>query len=80
MEQINREQLKKEGFNEDILPTKPEGRNWNIGNYASVWMGSVHNIPNYIAVGGLFAIGMSVGQVFSVIMVASIVLALAMVL
>lgn len=80
LEQINREQLKKEGFNEDILPTKPEGRNWNVGNYASVWMGSVHNIPNYIAVGGLFAIGMSVGQVFFVIMVASIVLALAMVL
>ncbi len=80
LKQINREQLKKAGFNEDILPTKPEDRNWNVGNYATVWMGSVHNIPNYIAVGGLFALGMSVGQVFSVIISASILLAVAMVL
>ncbi|MCG7343809.1 NCS1 family nucleobase:cation symporter [Sporosarcina sp. ACRSL] len=76
---INREKLKKEGFNEDILPTKPEDKSWNVGNFASVWMGSVHNIPNYIAVGGLFALGMSVGQVFGVIMAASIILAVAMV-
>ncbi|WP_053365757.1 allantoin permease [Bacillus sp. FJAT-27245] len=80
MRQINREQLKTKGFSEDILPTKPEDKNWNFGNYASIWMGSVHNIPNYIAVGGLFAIGMSVGQVFAVIMCASIILATAMVL
>ncbi|MFC5587963.1 NCS1 family nucleobase:cation symporter [Sporosarcina soli] len=80
MKQINREQLKKAGFNEDILPTKPEARNWNVGNYATVWMGSVHNIPNYIAIGGLFALGMSVGQVFAVIMAASVVLAIVMVL
>ncbi|WP_409272147.1 allantoin permease [Neobacillus sp. SCS-31] len=80
MEQINREQLIKAGFSEDILPTKLEDKNWNVGNYTSIWMGSVHNIPNYIAIGGLFAIGMSVGQVFAVIMTASIILAAAMVL
>ncbi|WP_316572321.1 allantoin permease [Neobacillus sp. YIM B06451] len=80
MKQINREQLKKAGFSEDILPTKLEDKNWNVGNYTSIWMGSVHNIPNYIAIGGLFAIGMSVGQVFAVIMAASIILAAAMVL
>lgn len=80
MKQINREQLKKAGFSEDILPTKPEDRSWNVGNYASIWMGSVHNIPNYIAIGGLFALGMSVGQVFAVIMSASIIIATVMVL
>lgn len=80
MKEINREQLKKAGFSEDILPTKPEDRSWNVGNYASIWMGSVHNIPNYIAIGGLFALGMSVGQVFAVIMSASIIIAAAMVL
>lgn len=80
MEQINREQLKKSGFNEDILPTKTEDRTWGIRNYASIWMGSVHNIPNYIAIGGLFALGLSVGQVFAAIMVASILLAVIMVL
>lgn len=80
MDQINREELIKSGFNEDILPTKSEDRSWNAGNFASVWMGSVHNIPNYIAIGGLFALGMSVGQVFAAIMSASILLAIVMVL
>ena len=79
-QELNREQLKKEGFNDDILPTKPEERKWSIGNYATVWMGSVHNIPNYIAVGGLFALGLSVGQVFAAIMIASIVISAVMVL
>ncbi|MFF2445718.1 hypothetical protein ACFVSW_01360 [Neobacillus sp. NPDC058068] len=55
MKQIYREQLKAAGFSEDVLPPKPEDRSWNIGNYAAIWMGLVHNIPNYIAVGGLFA-------------------------
>ncbi|MFC5603679.1 allantoin permease [Sporosarcina koreensis] len=80
MEELNREQLKKEGFNDDILPTKPEERSWSIGNYATVWMGSVHNIPNYIAIGGLFALGLSVGQVFAAIVSASIIISVIMVL
>lgn len=77
--QLNREELKASGFNDDVLPTLPEDRKWSIGNYTTVWMGSVHNIPNYIAIGGLFAIGLSVGQVFSAIMVASIIIAAVMV-
>ncbi|WP_432363096.1 allantoin permease [Sporosarcina sp. UB5] len=80
MEELNREQLKIEGVNDDILPSKPEERSWSIGNFMSVWMGAVHNIPNYIAVGGLFALGLSVGQVFAAIMIASIMLSAVMVL
>ncbi|ALC92632.1 allantoin permease [Bacillus sp. FJAT-18017] len=80
MSHLNREQLKAAGFSEDVLPTKEEDRNWNIGNFFTVWMGSVHNIPNYIAIGGLFAIGLSVGQVFAAIMVGSIIIAAMLVL
>ncbi|MDW0117881.1 NCS1 family nucleobase:cation symporter [Sporosarcina thermotolerans] len=80
MENINREELKDLGYSEDILPTKEEERKWSIGNFATVWMGAVHNIPNYIAIGGLFALGLSVGQVFGAIIVASIVLSVMMVL
>ncbi|MCM3744497.1 NCS1 family nucleobase:cation symporter [Sporosarcina luteola] len=80
MQELNREQLKKEGFNDDILPTKPDERSWGIGNFASVWMGSVHNIPNYIAIGALFALGLSVGQVFAAIMIASVIISAVMVL
>lgn len=79
LDQLNREEVKASGFNEDVLPTLPKDRKWGIGNYTTVWMGSVHNIPNYIAIGGLFAIGLSVGQVFSAIMVAAIILATVMV-
>lgn len=80
MEHLNREELKQNGFSEDILPTIKEKRNWGISNYTTIWMGSVHNIPNYIAIGGLFAIGLSVGQVFSAIMVATILIAAILVL
>lgn len=80
MGQINREELKQAGFSEDVLPTKESDRNWNIGNFTTVWMGSVHTIPNYIAIGGLFAIGLSVGQVFWAIMVAAVVIAAVLVL
>ncbi|GGJ96552.1 allantoin permease [Lentibacillus kapialis] len=80
MEQIKRDQLKEAGFSEDVLPTKPNDRSWNFGNFATVWMGAVHNIPNYIAIGGLFAIGMSVDQVFAAIMCASVIIAAVMVL
>lgn len=80
MEQINREKYKKAGYTDDVLPTKNEDRDWNIGNFTTVWMGSVHNIPNYLAIGGLFALGLSVGQVFSAIMCAAVILAVVMVL
>ena len=80
LEKINREQLKSAGFSDDVLPTKEENRTWNTGNFFTVWMGSIHNIPNYIAIGGLFAIGLSVGQVFSAIMVAAVIIAAILVL
>ena len=67
-------------FSKDLLPTKPEERNWKVGNYFSVWMGSVHNVPSYVTIGGFFALGLSVGQVFWSIMSASIILAIVMVL
>lgn len=80
MEELNRDKFKAAGYSDDVLPTKDEDRTWNTGNFFTVWMGGVHNIPNYIAIGGLFAIGLSVGQVFSAILVAAIILAAIMVL
>lgn len=80
MEHFDREKAIAGGYSVDILPTKDEERSWGIGNFFSVWMGSVHNVPNYIAIGGLFALGMSVGQVFASIMVASLIIAFMLVL
>lgn len=75
-----REQYIPNSFNKDILPTESSARTWKTRDYLTIWMGSVHNIPNYLVVGGLFALGFSVMQVFSAIMLAAILLALMMVL
>lgn len=64
----------------DLFPTKKDTRTWSFGHFFSIWMGSVHNIPSYITIGGFFAIGLSVWQVFSIIMISSILLAAMMVL
>jgi allantoin permease len=64
----------------DLLPTKSEARTWKAGHFFSIWMGSVHNVPSYVTIGGFFALGMSIWQVFLVIMFSSLLLAVMMVL
>ncbi|MFJ8065085.1 cytosine permease [Psychrobacillus sp. NPDC096426] len=56
------------------MPIKLEDRKWGMGNYFALWMGSVHNVPAYITIGGFFALGLSVGQVFWSIILAAIIL------
>ncbi|MFD1781014.1 cytosine permease [Fredinandcohnia salidurans] len=67
-------------FSEDLLPTNTESRTWKFGQFFSVWMGSVHNIPSYVTIGGFFALGLSIWQVFSIIIISSIILAALLVL
>lgn len=43
-------------------------------NFASIWMGCIHNIPTYATVGGLIAIGLSPWQVLAIIITASLIL------
>nr|WGD72969.1 cytosine permease [Bacillus subtilis] len=43
--------------NEDLVPLGQEKRTWKAMNFASIWMGCIHNIPTYATVGGLIAIG-----------------------
>lgn len=72
--------MKKFNVSEDILPIPKEERTWGVGNYGTLWMGSIHNIPSYMTIGGFFALGLSVSQVFGVIMASSVVLALMLIL
>lgn len=67
-------------INLDLLPTGPENRTWSFSHYFSVWMGSVHNIPSYVTIGGFFALGLSTGQVFAVIACAALLVAILLVL
>ncbi len=48
--------------NEDLVPLGQEKRTWKAMNFASIWMGCIHNIPTYATVGGLIAIGLSLGR------------------
>lgn len=59
----------------DLLPTQPEARTWKKGHFFSIWMGSVHNIPSYVTIGGFFALGLTIWQVFFIIMISSVLLA-----
>ncbi|WHY85162.1 NCS1 family nucleobase:cation symporter [Neobacillus novalis] len=67
-------------FSKDLMPTGQEDRKWKVGNYFSLWMGAVHNVPSYLTIGGFFALGLSIGQVFWTIMIAAVILGVILVL
>ncbi|SUH10522.1 allantoin permease [Salmonella enterica subsp. enterica] len=52
-----RELYQQRGYSEDLLPKTETQRNWKAFNYFTLWMGSVHNVPNYVMVGGFFILG-----------------------
>ena len=49
--------FEKRGYNKDIMPKTSAQRNNSAFNFFTLWMGAVHNIPNYTAVGGFLLIG-----------------------
>lgn len=79
---ISREKVddfKERGYlSEDILPNTKEQRSMSKGNYFTLWMGSVHNIPNYTAVGGFLALGLAPIHVIIAIILAGMSIAVFM--
>uniref|UniRef100_UPI00403F389D allantoin permease n=1 Tax=Candidatus Enterococcus willemsii TaxID=1857215 RepID=UPI00403F389D len=67
--------LEKRGYNQDLLPKPFEKRDMGWKNYFTLWMGSVHNIPNYTAVGGFLFLGLSPLNVMVALIISSIVVA-----
>ena len=51
--------FKERGYNEDIMPKTSAQRNNSAFNFFTLWMGAVHNIPNYTAVGGFLLLAVS---------------------
>ncbi len=49
--------IKSRGYNKDLLPKTNDNRQMSAKNYFTLWMGSVHNVPNYAAVGGSLFLG-----------------------
>lgn len=74
------ERLRTRGYNDDVLPKTAAKRNMGTSNYFTLWMGSVHNIPNYTAVGGFLFLGLSPFNVMLAIIISSLVVAAFMVL
>lgn len=82
--QVTQEQLNKyreRGYkNEDILPKTAEKRDTSALNYFTLWMGSIHNIPNYAAVVGYLLLGLSPLNVIIGLTLSGLAVALFMVL
>ena len=64
--------FKGRGYNDDVLPKTADKRNMSSKNYFTLWMGSVHNIPNYTAVGGFLFLGLSPINVMLALIVSSL--------
>lgn len=71
---------KQRGYSEDLLPKIEEQRTWKKFNYFTLWMGSVHNVPNYVMVGGFFILGLSTFNIMLAIILSAFVIALVMVM
>lgn len=54
-----RKLFQQRGYSEDLLPKTQSQRTRKTFNYFTLWMGSVHNVPNYVMVGGFFILGLS---------------------
>jgi len=51
--------------NADLAPSQVEGRRWGAYSLFALWTNDVHNIANYTFAIGLFAMGMSAGQILA---------------
>ncbi|WP_080875625.1 allantoin permease [Oceanobacillus timonensis] len=71
--------FEKRGYNKDIMPKSVEQRNTSAFNFFTLWMGAVHNIPNYTAVGGFLLLGLSPFQVMISLVISSFIIALLLV-
>ena len=50
-------------YNQDLAPTKQEGRTWSAYNIFALWANDVHSLGNYSFAIGLFALGLGAWQI-----------------
>ncbi|EHJ06800.1 allantoin permease [Staphylococcus simiae] len=71
--------FERRGYNKDIMPKNSSQRNSSAFNFFTLWMGAVHNIPNYTAVGGFLLLGLSPLQVMFSLVISSFLIAMLLV-
>ena len=52
-------------YNQDLAPTKKEGRTWSAYNIFALWANDVHSLGNYSFAIGLFALGLGGWQILA---------------
>lgn len=69
------ETYRKRGYNKDLIPKTEEQRDFSTFNFFTLWMGSVHNIPNYAAVGGFLFLGLAPIHIMAALIISSVMVA-----
>ncbi|GGC76453.1 allantoin permease [Enterococcus wangshanyuanii] len=72
------QEFRERGYNDDLLPKPLSKRMMGKLNYFTLWMGSVHNIPNYTAVGGFLFLGLSPINIMLALVLSALAVALFM--
>lgn len=61
------------GFADTVLPKEGPQRDMGIKDFATLWMGSVHNVLAYMTVAGFFLLGLNSKQVILAVMTSAVI-------
>jgi NCS1 family nucleobase:cation symporter-1 len=61
-------------YNQDLAPSKREGRTWSAYSIFTLWANDVHSLGNYAFAIGLFALGLSAGQILMALVIGAVLL------
>jgi NCS1 family nucleobase:cation symporter-1 len=67
-------------WNQDLAPTPPERRTWNLWNVAALWVGMAVCIPTYMLAADMIQAGMSVGQAIFTVALGNLIVLVPMIL
>ena len=67
-------------YNEDLAPTPPAQRTWNMWHVAALWVGMAVCIPTYLLAADMIKAGMSVGQAVFIVALGNVIVLVPMLL
>ncbi|ENO84751.1 NCS1 family nucleobase:cation symporter-1 [Thauera linaloolentis] len=59
-------------YNQDLAPSKKQGRTWSAYNIFALWTNDVHSLGNYSFAIGLFALGLGAWQILGALMLGAV--------
>lgn len=61
-------------YNQDLAPTKRQGRHWSAYSIFTLWANDVHSLGNYAFAIGLFALGLGAWQILLAFLIGAVLL------